>query len=95
MARLIGPRRFLESGKIFNLLISKKTAARARLYKEGFLRASGDYSMIQDADLEYNPKDFVALFKPIIEKKADVVFGTRFRGEYQRVQHYFFSYQSL
>lgn len=52
--------------------------------KEGFLRATGDIVMIQDADLEYDPADYPHLLGPIIKGKADVVYGSRFRGTYQR-----------
>ena len=41
---------------------------------------SGDIAIIQDADLEYDPKDYVTLIDPIINKKADVVYGSRFLG---------------
>lgn len=43
----------------------------------GIRQATGDYILIQDADLEYNPKDIVKLCEPIIAKKAEVVYGTR------------------
>ena len=41
---------------------------------------SGDYILIQDADLEYNPEDYKKLIDPIIQYKADVVYGSRFKG---------------
>lgn len=52
--------------------------------KEGFMRASGDIVMIQDADLEYDPADYPRLLEPIVKGRADVVYGSRFRGTYQR-----------
>lgn len=52
--------------------------------KEGFARATGDIVMIQDADLEYDPADYPRLLEPIIKGRADVVYGSRFRGTYQR-----------
>ena len=48
--------------------------------REGFKHATGDLILIQDADLEYNPEDYDYLLKPILEDKADVVYGSRFRG---------------
>ncbi|MCO6438819.1 MAG: glycosyltransferase family 2 protein [Phycisphaerae bacterium] len=48
--------------------------------REGFQLATGDIILIQDADLEYNPEDYGYLLKPIIEDRADVVYGSRFRG---------------
>lgn len=48
--------------------------------REGFKAVTGDLVLIQDADLEYNPEDYNYLLKPILEGRADVVYGSRFRG---------------
>ncbi len=48
--------------------------------REGFKLATGDFILIQDADLEYNPEDYNYLLKPLLEDRADVVYGSRFRG---------------
>lgn len=46
----------------------------------GFAKASGDIVLIQDADLEYDPRDYPALLRPLLEGRADVVYGSRFLG---------------
>jgi glycosyltransferase involved in cell wall biosynthesis len=56
--------------------------------RDGFKQASGDVVLIQDADLEYDPHDYPRLLQPIIDDKADVVFGSRFIGEPHRVLYY-------
>ena len=58
----------------------------------GFSKVSGEIVLIQDADLEYDPADYERLLRPILEGKADVVFGSRFLGgSYARV-HLFYHY---
>ena len=59
--------------------------------RQGFAVASGDIVLVQDADLEYDPRDYPKLLEPIVEGRADVVYGSRFLGGPQRV-HYFWHY---
>lgn len=48
--------------------------------RTGLHRATGDILLIQDADLEYDPRDYPCLLQPILEKRSEVVYGSRFRG---------------
>ncbi len=60
--------------------------------KSGLQHVSGDIVIIQDADLEYDPMEYPKLVNPIIEGKADVVFGSRFIGEGPHRVHLFWHY---
>jgi len=59
--------------------------------RRGFAQATGDIVLVQDADLEYDPRDYGKLLDPILDGRADVVYGSRFLGGPQRV-HYFWHY---
>jgi glycosyltransferase involved in cell wall biosynthesis len=59
--------------------------------RRGFSEATGEILLVQDADLEYDPRDYPKLLEPILDGRADVVYGSRFLGGPQRV-HYFWHY---
>jgi glycosyltransferase involved in cell wall biosynthesis len=59
--------------------------------RRGFAQSTGEIVLVQDADLEYDPRDYSKLLEPIVDGRADVVYGSRFLGGPQRV-HYFWHY---
>jgi glycosyltransferase involved in cell wall biosynthesis len=56
--------------------------------REGFRHVTGDVVVVQDADLEYDPAEYPLLIQPILENRADVVFGSRFIGNSHRVLYF-------
>jgi glycosyltransferase involved in cell wall biosynthesis len=59
--------------------------------RTGFGRATGDVILVQDADLEYDPAEYPRLIQPILDNRADVVFGSRFIGDTHRVLYFWHS----
>ena len=70
----------------------QKNQGKGAALRTGFSKVSGEVVIIQDADLEYDPAEYSRLLAPILNKKADVVFGSRFMGsEAHRVLYYWHS----
>ena len=64
----------------FKVVFHAKNQGKGAALRTGFAAATGDVVIIQDADLEYDPSDYPSLAAPIIEGRADVVYGSRFRN---------------
>jgi len=73
------------------ILFQTTNQGKGAALRRGFAEATGDIVLVQDADLEYDPRDYGKLLEPIVDGRADVVYGSRFLGGPQRV-HYFWHY---
>ncbi len=65
--------------KNFRIITHSKNLGKGAAIRSGIKQASGDYILIQDADLEYDPKSYNKLISPILQKKSKVVYGTRLK----------------
>ena len=72
-------------------LFQQQNQGKGAALRRGFAEATGDIVLVQDADLEYDPRDYPKLLEPILDGRADVVYGSRFLSGPQRV-HYFWHY---
>ncbi len=70
--------RQLEGLKDLKLIFKTQNAGKGSALRTGFSQVSGDIVIVQDADLEYDPRDIPELLRPILEGEADIVYGSRF-----------------
>lgn len=70
---------------VLHLLCQETNQGKGAALRTAFAQARGSIVIIQDADLEYDPRDIPRLIQPILDGDADVVYGSRFRGQSQRV----------
>ena len=74
------------------IVLHEKNRGKGAAIRTALDRATGDFVIIQDADLEYDPADYAAILKPLLDGRADAVYGSRFLGGPHRVLlfwHYF------
>ena len=82
-----------ENKNDIEILYHEKNYGKGKAIRSGLTKVEEGLVLIQDADLEYNPRDYKKLLKPFEEANADVVYGSRFLGgqEYSRI-HYFWHF---
>ncbi len=92
-----GTRELLENFRLsgdttLTVVYHEQNMGKGAALKSGFAKAGGDIVIIQDADLEYDPHEYIKLLQPILDGKADVVYGSRFMsGEPHRVLFFWHS----
>ena len=82
-----------ENSNLYDILVNNEAnLGKGSAIRLGLSKAQGEFVLIQDADLEYNPNDYEKLFEPAINCKADVVYGSRFLGGGYVRLHFFWHY---
>jgi len=74
------------------VIYKARNQGKSSALRVGFIHVTGDFVVVQDADLEYDPSEYIKLLKPILDGKTDVVFGSRFAGSEPRRGLFFWRY---
>ncbi len=77
--------RMLEDDPALRVFFHDHNQGKGAALRTGFSKVTGDVVIVQDADLEYNPREYPRLIQPILDGRADVVYGSRFRGDVVRI----------
>lgn len=83
--------RLLSDARINQAIYQKNNRGKGAAVRAAISASQGDIVIVQDADLEYSPSDWPVLFEPLLQGKADAVFGSRFLGGTHRVLYYWHS----
>jgi glycosyltransferase involved in cell wall biosynthesis len=78
--------------KVARVIYHERNQGKGAALRTGFAAAAGDVVIVQDADLEYDPREYPKLIEPIVSGRADVVFGSRFAGGEPHRVLYFWHY---
>ncbi len=78
-------------GADLKILLQPKNMGKGAALRRGFVEATGDIVLVQDADLEYDPAEYPTLLAPILDGRADVVYGSRFLSGPHRVLFFWHS----
>lgn len=77
---------------VARVIFHEKNQGKGAALRTGFKVVTGDIIIVQDADLEYDPQEYLTMIKPILDEKADVVFGSRSQGgSAHRVLYFWYS----
>ncbi len=80
------------AGVIDKYVFHERNMGKGAALRTGFQHVTGDFVIVQDADLEYDPSEYGRMIEPLIDGRADVVYGSRFRGEGAHRVLYFWHY---
>ncbi|MFW6084195.1 MAG: glycosyltransferase family 2 protein [Gemmatimonadota bacterium] len=84
--------RLRDEGLVDRLVVHERNRGKGAALATGFAEATGDFVIVQDADLEYDPAEYRKLLEPILDDRADVVYGSRFFGGEPHRVLYFWHY---